>query len=173
METPVQRTHNIFRITSSPRLCRDSPLRPLRSHLPPDEEWVTVSYAGTDGAKHELRREWLVIDNLSPALDDLDRVSTAALSVGLDIDTDETNRAKILLFAPEILNQEQADQQPRAATVPAAPGVDLTTSPSMSKVFRAREVQTSSGTFGHIRIFTFNVNDPFAFLNEFVRLIDL
>jgi hypothetical protein len=37
-------------------------------------------------------------------------------------------------------------------------------------VFRAREVSTSSGTFGHLRIFTFSVQDAVAFRDEFVRL---
>ena len=43
----------------------------------------------------------------------------------------------------------------------------------MPGVFRARSVGTSSGTFGQIRIFTFSVNDPVAFVNEFVRLLGL
>jgi hypothetical protein len=40
----------------------------------------------------------------------------------------------------------------------------------MPGVFRAREVVTSHGTFGHLRIFTFSVTDPIAFRDEFVRL---
>ena len=40
-------------------------------------------------------------------------------------------------------------------------GQELTT--VMPGVFRARPVQTASGVFGHIRIFTFSVEDPDAF----------
>jgi hypothetical protein len=43
----------------------------------------------------------------------------------------------------------------------------------MPGVFRARTVTTPSGTFGQIRIFTFSVNDPDAFVQELVRLIEL
>ena len=43
----------------------------------------------------------------------------------------------------------------------------------MPGVFRARSVTTPSGTFGHIRIFTFSVDDPVGFVAEFVRLIAL
>jgi hypothetical protein len=43
----------------------------------------------------------------------------------------------------------------------------------MPLVFRARSVVTASGTFGHLRIFTFSVQDPAAFVAEFVRLIEL
>ena len=41
-------------------------VRPLVIHQPPDEEWVTISYVGTDGAEHELRQPWLVTENLPP-----------------------------------------------------------------------------------------------------------
>jgi hypothetical protein len=40
-------------------------------------------------------------------------------------------------------------------------------------VFAARSVTTPSGTFGHIRIFTFSVDDPTAFVKEFIRLVEL
>jgi hypothetical protein len=40
----------------------------------------------------------------------------------------------------------------------------------MPGVFRAREVTTAHGTYGHLRIFTFSVDDPVAFRDEFVRL---
>jgi hypothetical protein len=51
----------------------------------------------------------------------------------------------------------------------------------MPGVFRARRVETPSGTFGHVRIFTFNRPDPNQpaeefvreFVQEFVRLIEL
>ena len=43
----------------------------------------------------------------------------------------------------------------------------------MPSVFRARTVTTSHGTFGQIRIFTFSVQDPIGFRDEFVRLISL
>ena len=43
----------------------------------------------------------------------------------------------------------------------------------MLMVFRARSVVTTARTFAHVRIFTFNVNDPDAFVAEFVRLLKL
>src|SRR3954470_5317169 len=35
-------------------------VRPLRMHLPPDEEWVTVSYVDAGGVHRELREQWQV-----------------------------------------------------------------------------------------------------------------
>ena len=43
----------------------------------------------------------------------------------------------------------------------------------MAGIFSAKSVNTPSGEFGYIRIFTFSVNDPEAFIDEFIRLIEL
>jgi len=43
----------------------------------------------------------------------------------------------------------------------------------MPTVFRARIVETPSGTYGHIRIFTFNVDNDDDFVAEFIRLVEL
>jgi hypothetical protein len=51
-------------------------VRPLRMHLPPDEEWVTVSYVDADGVHRELRERWLVAAN-APAMADDDVVTSA------------------------------------------------------------------------------------------------
>jgi Peptidase family S41 len=146
-------------------------LRPLRSHLPPDEEWVDVGYVGPDGVERELRQQWLVTDNLPPFVADADAISVTAASLGLDIVADDANRARTLLFAPDVAAQEQAEATPELSTTAAAAGEDVPT--AMPGVFRARSVITASGTFGHVRIFTFNVDDPVAFVNEFIRLITL
>jgi hypothetical protein len=145
-------------------------IRSLRMHLPPDEEWVTVTYIGQDGVKRELREPWLVADNLPP-MADLGEVTTAAASLGLDLGADETGRAKKMLFAPDVVAQEKSKRKPKLSTKPAREGAEVAS--SMPGVFRARSVITSSGTFGHIRIFTFSVNDPDAFVAEFVRLVEL
>lgn len=146
-------------------------VRPLVTHLPPDEEWVTVSYHGTDGIERELRQKWLITENLPSFVGDLDEVSTTATALGLDLDGDEASRARTLLFVPQVAGQTQAAESPTLTAVAAAAGEDAPT--SMPGVFRARSVATASGTFGHIRIFTFNVNDPVGFVEEFVRLIGL
>ena len=146
-------------------------VRPLVIHQPPDEEWVTISYVGTDGAEHELRQPWLVTENLPPFVGDLNQVSTTAACLGVDLDGDEAGRARTLLFAPLVASQTQSGESPALTSSPAAPGQNVPT--SMPGVFRARSVETASGTFGHLRIFTFSVNDPLEFVREFVRLIGL
>jgi hypothetical protein len=132
---------------------------------------VDVGYVGPDGVERELRQQWLVTDNLPPFGADADAISVTAASLGLDIVADDANRARTLLFAPDVVAQEQAEARPRLSTTAAAAGEDVPT--AMPGVFRARSVITASGTFGHVRIFTFNVDDPGAFVNEFIRLITL
>jgi C-terminal processing protease CtpA/Prc len=145
-------------------------VRPLRLHLPPDEEWVTVSYLDPDGVRHELREPWLVAPN-APAMADAEVLSTAAASMGLDLHADETGRARALLYAPRAVEQSLGNVAIDLSTEPAALGAEVPS--TMPLVFRARSVQTAAGTVAHLRIFTFNVPDPAAFVAEFVRLVEL
>src|SRR5215207_3136852 len=145
-------------------------IRSLRLHLPPDEEWVTVSYLDRDGVRRELREPWLVAPN-APAMADAEVLTTAAASMGLDLHADETGRARALLYAPRAVEQTLGNVAIELSTEPAAVGADVPS--TMPLVFRARSVQTAAGTFGHLRIFTFNVPDPAAFVAEFVRLVEL
>jgi Peptidase family S41 len=142
-------------------------LRPLVIQAPPDEEWVTVSYVGLDGSTQELRESWQVTENLPP-MADLDTVSEMSTSIGLDLDSDEKARAKKLLFVPEVVDLEGGQSSAELRSPAAVGGADLPT--TMPGVFRARPVDTAHGTFGHLRIFTFSVQDPVAFRDEFVRL---
>jgi hypothetical protein len=145
-------------------------VRSLRLHLPPDEEWVSITYLDAAGVRRELREPWLVAPNVPP-MADTDAVTTAAASVGVDLEADEVGRARALLFAPRALEQQLGGAEPELTHTPAEAGADV---PSMMPmVFRARSVATTAGIFGHLRIFTFSVQDPAAFVAEFVRLVEL
>ncbi|WP_329321682.1 S41 family peptidase [Streptomyces sp. NBC_01262] len=144
-------------------------IRPLIVHLPPFEEWVTVSYTDANGTHQELCEKWRVVTNL-PGTVDTDTISATATSQGMDLNADETRRAKVLLFAPQIVDRQRHAESGNVREEVPANGVLLT---SMPQTFRAREVQTPSGTFGHIRIFTFATPNADAFVKEFARLTDL
>ncbi|KOV84938.1 S41 family peptidase [Nocardia sp. NRRL S-836] len=139
-------------------------LRPLVIQLPPDEDWVVVTHLAADGTSENVKVDWQVTDNLPP-MTDVDSLSPAAAAQGVDLDSDEKARAKKLLHAPEVVTAEAVG----GAVAMSAQDVPTT----MPGVFRARPVTTPSGTFGHLRIFTFSVDDPDAFLKEFIRLAAL
>jgi imidazolonepropionase-like amidohydrolase len=145
-------------------------IRPLAAGLPPDEEWVTLKYRGLDGELHEYTQEWLVLEprlgNYSLGTDD---TSSAATALGLDSHTDDIQEVRRNLFAPKVVKAEEQMQAMEAPQVvfSAADGLDT----SLRSLFRAMPVTTKYGTFGYIRIFSFNVNDDQIFVDEFVRLI--
>ncbi|TCC05827.1 S41 family peptidase [Kribbella soli] len=142
-------------------------LRPLVIQAPPDEDWVRLTYVGLDGSDQELREQWKVTTNLPP-MTDLDAISEASALMGLDLDSDEKSRAKKALYVRDVVELERGQSSAELAAPAAVAGADLPT--TMPGVFRAREVVTPSGTFGQLRIFTFSVQDPVAFRDEFVRL---
>ncbi|WP_202977646.1 S41 family peptidase [Parasedimentitalea marina] len=145
-------------------------IRSLTRAMPPDAMWVDVGYVDLNGTDRETRQEWIV----SPALPinngvDPDIANLNASCLGLDIEADAVQRAKLMLFAPKAV-EELA--KPKQVTVKmAAQGAEVPT--LMPSTFRARSATTTSGEFGIIRIFTFNVNDPGVFIDEFIRLVEL
>ena len=120
-------------------------IRSLRLHLPPDEEWVTVSYLDAAGVRRELREPWLVAPN-APAMADTEAVTTAAASMGLDLHADETGRARALLYAPRAVQQTLGNIAVDVSAEPAAAGAEVPS--TMPLVFRARSVVTA---VGHLR----------------------
>lgn len=145
-------------------------LRALRRALPPDALWVIIGYTDLNGVEREMKQEWIVTPTLQEAGGvDTDSANANAASLGIDIEADIMQRARKMLFAPEVVAEEK--KQKKASARSAAAGQSVAT--NMPGVFSARSVTTSSGEFGYIRIFTFNVNNPDAFVDEFIRLAQL
>jgi len=145
--------------------------RPLVRSLPPDEEWVTVGYRvwGPEGPVDlEIRVDWLVFSpDTPPPTVDPNRVTKHAAALGSDVQTEELNRARKVLFAPAAV---EAERQMMRSGGPQSPGKDAleTTLPG---VMKAKAVQTRWGTFAHVRLFSFTVPDADEFVDEFVRLV--
>ena len=166
-------------------------LRSINMSLPPDEDWVDITYK-VDATTHETRVPWRVFETGSevtdpgtlPSLPTGVKVAAHHL-VGMDLRTELTRRVKRRLFAPATLQQlprvkgskgakaakaaKAGARKPRVSASLAA-GPVATNRPDEIK---ARIVDTPSGTFGHLRIFTFHMQDQNidAFLNEVARLL--
>ena len=142
-------------------------IRPMAQSAPPDEEWVVVGYRA--GRKDEaLLIEWRVFEP-DPSPEGVDPNAAdepAARSLGIDAKTEAVRRAKKTLFAARAMEAEQQ-------AVRGDADVDLETTSTMPDVFAFRPVETKGGTYGYIRIWTFNVDDADAFVEEFVRIAAL
>jgi Peptidase family S41 len=148
-------------------------IRPLNLSAPPDEEWVIVGYRDARGDR-SIRLEWRVFEpDPSPEGVDPKENRATARALGIDARTEAVRRAKKTLFAPGAMEAERASLAARGDDAPGAPGVDPSTTSTMPDVFSFETVQTPSGSFGHIRIWTFNVQDADAFVHEFIRIASL
>lgn len=143
-------------------------IRPLIVSPPPDEETVVVGYRTADGKDMEVKLEWTITPpqfNTGNAGIDSQPASVAR---GLDLQTRAIQLAKKVLFAPEAVAAERAVAEEDVEQAATSKGIAT----SMPGVFRARPVDTPSGTFAYIRIFTFDVDDDEAFVQEFIRLAE-
>ncbi len=148
-------------------------IRALGRMRAPDEDWVTVSFRTHDGITGELRQQWLVQQpDEAPPFDDDVGGGSGTGTLGLDAQTEAVNRARRDLYSRAVARVRRAAvaptaQEPEAALVPTG---EVET--SMPTVFRARVRRTRHGDLGHVRVFTFLVPDPAAFVDEFVRLAE-
>jgi hypothetical protein len=165
-------------------------LRAINMSLPPDEDWVDITFK-VDGTTHETRVPWRVFESgaevTAPgSLPSLPTGVEAAAHhlVGMDLRTELTRRAKRRLFAPASLKPVPGHKAAKAAkaartgarkadaAAPLAAGPVPSNRPDELK---ARIVDTPSGTFGHLRIFTFHMQDQDidGFVGEVARLLSV
>ena len=123
-------------------------LRPMERQAPPDEEFVTLTYRGPDGASVAgLSIPWRVIDVSIETAD-----PSLARFVGIDHEGEVRRRASARLYHPKVLEAERraSSDGGRHKPYPATAALGST----LPSVFKAHRL---SGTdYGYIRIFTFN-----------------
>jgi len=139
-------------------------IRPLHSSLPPDEEWVVLTYRSLDGRRLDLKQNWLVFtqgrDGGSA------RETLFGRELGIDIKKDAVNKARKILFVPIV-------PKPTKECEPIGNGISRKIlGTRLSDLFRAWEIETRRGRrFGYIRIFSFDADDVDQFVREFHRLV--
>ncbi|MFF2620248.1 S41 family peptidase [Oerskovia jenensis] len=165
---------------------------------PPDEHWVVVEYRTSRGATHETRFDWTVV-RPGKAGTAVAKATRTALKVAVDPAADAVRRAKKLTFVPELWATED---EPATATTPPAPApaparvtrsataraqaaddgraapsgrtdgpVDTDWIPTpLQDVLAARALDADHGL---LRLWSFDVGDDNAYLDEMVRLLGL
>ena len=142
-------------------------LRWLGMSLPPDEDWVVLTY--TDG--QESRIPWQSVEP-----DDLDVPSGGTgvalerkAAIGLDVKTELLRRVRKTLFNASALkvDADVADRRRRGD----APVAAVSVLPDVYPLFGT--VQTPSGPVGYVRLATFAPENGAidAAVNEFVRIL--
>ena len=159
-------------------------LRSLAMSASPDEDWVDLTYRlGRTTASTRL--PWRVFDSSQDVFDfkaaPVHGTAAPRHLLGLDLRTELVRQVKKTLFAPQAAREARrvgASAKPPSPTKEqAAAGIVPTTRPGELK---ARTVATKHGTFGHLRIFTFNIEQTpgvedniGAFLDEVARLLSV
>jgi hypothetical protein len=149
-------------------------IRPLAMSLPPDEEWVVVTYQ-VGRRSMERRFEWQVFVRATPEAgnDPLAIAGEQAFVLGMDAKAELERQARKLLFAPEAVEITQRVRQQTdpflGGSLDATGSVDFNAVSKLPDVFSFRTVRTTHGAFGYLRLHTFNVPDD-AFVEEFIRI---
>ena len=146
-------------------------LRPLRYGLPPDEAWVNLSFRREDGTDGEVRLTWALARGRDRPRA-MAAESQARLAYGGDPAAEATRRAKKLLFAPEAWSRDRS-ARPKALAVPAAlaPMARAASEEQFQDAVTARTVQTASGSFGYLRLWSFDVDDDDAYVATVIDLL--
>jgi C-terminal processing protease CtpA/Prc len=150
--------------------------RSLIVSLPPDEEWVDVTYE-VDGQEKEVRLPWLVFrPETSGRQDDgSGRGQGFAPMSGIDMEGELIRAARVALLSPKLaqvrkdLNKYTSADDIHAA---ARDRIDMKTMSIMPDIIRFRPV--ANDKYGYIRIFRFAPPEPLSvddFINEVVRIL--
>ena len=132
--------------------------RPLQYLPPPDELWVDIGYRLADDPEgapdRTIRLEWRAI---APAkaitADNLIALRTRR---AIDATSEAARRARKLLFATALWDTDDANR-------PAAKADDWIPT-TFADAISARRIRTSHGTFGYLRLWTFDVDSTHRYV---------
>ena len=123
-------------------------IRPLDTSLPPDERWVNVTFRSKRGETLTIRHEWLVLKT-SGAESQVSSKATRKKRAAIDLKKSKINNLTRTLFTPR----------------------DVHVRESLQKILYAETRHVDGREIGYIRLFSFEVSDPDAFVNDFAQVI--
>lgn len=138
--------------------------RSMRLLAEPEEAWVTVTFLA-DGASHEQRFDWRIID-LPPVGSATGLGESAQAALGVDLLAEDIRRSQKQVLAPEAMELE------REAATGTIESADLDTVSTMPDALEFRKVPGPNGELGYLRIRTFMV-DQAPFVEEVMRILEL
>lgn len=140
--------------------------RPLRYLPPPDELVVDIGYRlPADPAgdpDRSARFEWRAIaPDKAVTADDLILLRTRR---AIDATSEAARRARKLLFATDLWDQDRTSNR---ATAKADEWIPTT----FADAFSARRISTIHGTFGYLRLWTFDVDNPHRYIEAVATVL--
>ncbi|MDJ0952859.1 MAG: amidohydrolase family protein [Acidimicrobiia bacterium] len=144
-------------------------VRPLIATVPPDEEWVTITYRVDESETRQLRMEWRLVAAGPIAGGRMGDAVDAAL--GLDLQTKAVGEARKNVYAPDAAKAEAAAGGQFVDPPVAVKEEEGEIPTHLPTVMRVKPI--ADGEYGYIRIFTFGVDNVDVFVTEFARLVEL
>jgi len=141
--------------------------RSLRYEPAPDERWVVVGYRDQSGEGREVRIPWDVIKP-GEGPEAIYHTSSAALASAINPAAADVRRAKKLMFNRDLWRREDTVS---SATVSVDSKGTITGRFQDNVSGHIRE--TSAGTFGHLRIWGFDLADDEGFIDEVIQILEL
>lgn len=135
--------------------------RPLQFLPPPDELWVDIGFRPPgdppDQPDHSIRFKWRAIEPAKAVT--ADNLIALRTRRAIDATSEAARRARKLLFATELWDRDDTNR----AAAKAGDWIPTTFADAIS----ARRIKTVHGTFGYLRLWTFDVDNP----NRFVEAV--
>jgi len=144
--------------------------RPMSSLLPPDAEWVTITYKTSSGNHLEFQEDWIVFspDSTGTASNPDVALSKYSDALGIDFLADQLHNLKKIAFAPKKffeIEKRMAKVKSTKEKIKLAQGLQSI----FPDAFYAKKINNE---IGYIRIYEFYIEQgPIEFVNEFLRLL--
>lgn len=140
--------------------------RPLRHLPPPDELWVNIGYRlpadPPEEPDRDVRFEWRAIQPAKAIT--ADGLIALRTRRAIDATSEAARRARKLLFATALWDTDTATNRP------AAKADDWIATP-FADAIAARRIKTSHGTFGYLRLWTFDVDNTSRYVEAVAAVL--
>jgi len=136
-------------------------IRPLEFSLPPDESWVSITYRSMKGKTLTLdKQEWRLGNT---GAEPLATKTTRKKRAAIDIKKTKINQLKKQLY---VQKRETSRQKSALST-----SRWIHVRKEFEDIFYAQARKEYGSEIGYVRLFSFNMDDPDRFVEEFRRVI--
>ncbi|MCB1639094.1 MAG: hypothetical protein KDI15_09625, partial [Thiothrix sp.] len=156
---------------------RSLTIRPLSISLPPEEVHIALEYQDEQGARHDIRFEWLTLQSGGRTTAESGSGHLPAREMDTSIMLDIWPDAQTL-YQQSLMGQHLQAQQINAcrkflyaAAEPPPPAFKNLLDTSQPQLIRAGVLDTPSGEFGYLRLYSFMVEDLGGYLAEVQKLL--